>query len=196
MPIPFLKSARIAAIMLSFVVASAMPAAAQGYISPFLGFDFGGNSGCPEITGCEDKRLNWGVGLGALGNVFGFEWEFGYANNFFGEAEGLESSVLTVMGNAMFVPDIGPVRPYALAGLGLIKTNIETLTPGEVLTSDNNNFGWNLGGGLMIFFGDNVGIRGDIRYFHAFQDLDLLGFTIADAKLDFGRAAGAVVFKF
>ena len=46
---------------------------AQGFVSPLIGYDFGGDSGCPEITGCEDKKLNVGVGLGTLGAVFGFE---------------------------------------------------------------------------------------------------------------------------
>jgi hypothetical protein len=48
----------------------------------------------------------------------------------------------------------------------------------------------------MIFFGDHVGIRGDIRYFHTFQDLEFLGFELDGEKLDFGRAAAALVFKF
>jgi opacity protein-like surface antigen len=186
---------RLGVLLIAFILVPAMSARAQGFISPLAGFNFGGDSGCPEITDCEEKRLNAGVTLGVLGSVFGFEEEFAYANNFFGEVPGVSSSVLTVMTNALFVPDIGPVRPYVVAGVGLIKTEIE-LTPESLLTSDNNHFGWNLGGGVMVFFGEHVGIRGDIRYFHAFQDLELLGFELADAKLDFGRAAGALVFKF
>ena len=69
------------------------------------------------MTDCEDKRLNAGVTLGAMGNVFGFEEEFAYAKDFFGSAPGLSSSVLTVMSNVMLIPNVGPVRPYALAGL-------------------------------------------------------------------------------
>jgi hypothetical protein len=48
----------------------------------------------------------------------------------------------------------------------------------------------------MIFAGERIGVRGDIRHFHAFQDLNILGVTIGDTKLDFGRASGALVFKF
>ncbi len=186
---------RLAAIWTLFAMAPVPSAYAQGFISPLIGFNFGGDSGCPEITGCEDKRLNAGVSLGTLGSVFGFEEEFAYASNFFGETPGVSSSVLTVMTNVLFAPDIGPIRPYVVAGVGLIKTEIE-LTPESLLTSNNNHFGWDLGGGVMVFFGEHVGVRGDIRYFHAFQDLDLLGFTLGDTKLDFGRAAGALVLKF
>ena len=180
---------------LLLVAASASEVRAQSFISPLIGYNFGGDSGCPSVTDCEDKGLNFGVGLGRLGSVFGFELDFGYAKDFFGDTPTVDSSVLTVMGNVMLVPNLGPVRPYALVGMGLIKTHVE-LSPESILTSDNNDFGWNLGGGLFIFFGDHVGVRGDIRYFHAFQDLEVLGFDIGDTKLDFGRASAALVLNF
>ena len=77
----------------------------------------------------------------------------------------------------------------------MIKSHIE-LSADDLLESDNNHFGWDVGGGLMIFFGDNVGIRGELRYYHAFQDLDLLGIPLGNTKLDFGRAGAGVVFRF
>jgi opacity protein-like surface antigen len=184
------------ALTLLLSLASASPAPAQNnFVSPFIGFDFGGDSGCPEILDCEDKNVNWGVGVGSLGSVFGAEFEFAYMPSFFGETPGVSSSVLTLMGNAMLAPKFGPVQPYGLAGLGLIKTNTELTLP-AFLESSNNHFGWDVGGGLMIFFSQHVGIRGDIRYFHAFQDLEVLGITLGDTKLDFGRASAAAVFKF
>lgn len=195
-------TARVAVLVAALVSLSVLPAAAQdegaqGFISPLIGFNFGGDSGCPELTDCEDKRVNAGVTLGVLGDVFGFEEEFAYASNFFGETPGVSNSVLTVMTNVMLVPNVGPVRPYAVVGLGLIKTHVE-LSPESVLNADNNHFGWNLGGGLFIFFGDHVGIRGDIRYFHAFKELEVLGIDLGGGgtKLDFGRASAAVVFIF
>jgi opacity protein-like surface antigen len=170
-------------------------ASAQGFISPLIGFDFGGDSGCPEISTCEDKNLNIGVGVGSLGNVIGSELEFGYARDFFGEIPNVSSSVLTLMGNVMLAPRFGPAQPYALVGLGLIKTNVDFSAAGLLETS-NNHFGWDVGGGLMIFFSDNVGIRGDLRYFHAFQDLEVLGIGLGSTKLDFGRAGAGVIFRF
>jgi opacity protein-like surface antigen len=184
-----------AALAALFIAGAASDLRAQSFISPLIGYNFGGDAGCPSVTDCEDKRLNFGVGLGRLGTVFGFEMDFGYAKDFFGDLPGVDSSVLTVMGNVMLVPNLGPVRPYALVGLGLMKTHVE-LTPESILTSDNNDFGWDLGGGLFIFFGEHVGVRGDIRYFHAFQDLEVLGFDIGDTELDFGRASAALVLNF
>lgn len=191
----FVKSLRLACLLLAGVLCGALDARAQGFVSPLIGYNFGGSSGCPAIDDCEDKNLNAGVAIGTMGAFAGFEVEAAYAKNFFGEAPGFESNVLTVMGNVMLVPNLHPFRPYLLTGLGLIRTNVE-LTPSGILDSSNSNFGWDIGGGLMIFFGDHVGIRGDIRYFHAFQDLDILGFSLDGEKLDFGRAAGALVFKF
>ena len=168
---------------------------AQAYIAPFVGYDFGGDSGCAEVADCEEKNLNAGVAFGRMGNIMGTELEFGYAKDFFGDAPGFSSSVLTVMGNLMAVPNLWPVRPYGLVGLGLIKTNVE-LESASLLESDNNHFGWNIGAGLMVLVGDHFGVRGDIRYFHAFQDLELLGFEVDGTKLDFGRASAGLVFKF
>jgi opacity protein-like surface antigen len=180
-------------LALTFLACSA-PARAQSFISPFLGYNFGGDSGCPNISDCQDKRLNAGVGLGITGSVFGFEEEFGYAKNFFGNAPGLDSSVLTVMTNLMLTPNVGPVRPYVLAGLGLLKTHV-SLTPSSILTSDDNNLAWDIGGGLVVMLGGHVGVRGDLRYFHSFQDLTLLGLTLGNSKLDFGRVSGGLVFR-
>jgi opacity protein-like surface antigen len=173
----------------------ASPVRAQGFISPLIGFDFGGDASCPDITGCDDRKVNAGVALGVMGNVFGFEEEFAYAPDFFGTAPGLSSSVLTLTSNAMLVPNVGPIRPYLLAGVGLIKTRVD-FTPSGLLTPDNNNFGWDAGGGVMVSVAPHVRVRGDIRYFHSFQDLDVLGFTVSNSKLDFGRASAALVFTF
>jgi opacity protein-like surface antigen len=193
-----MRPAAIAALALGLTISASRDAAAQGFVSPFIGYNFGGNSGCPEIDDCEDKRLNWGVGFGALGPIVGFEAEFAYADGFFGDNVLFDSSVLTFMGNFMLAPRIGFVQPYGLAGLGLIKTNVDIGSSGSLISNDNNHFGWDVGGGLMVFFGRHVGARADVRYFHAFQNLEILDFDIVDdeEKLDFGRFSGAVVFRF
>jgi opacity protein-like surface antigen len=181
-----------------FLFAGTRPVQAQGFISPFIGYNFGGDAGCPEITNCSDKRTDYGVSFGALGSLVGIEFELGYTPNFFGESSGQTSNVLTFMGNFMLAPKIGPVQPYGLGGIGLIKTKVEGLGA----DSDQNQFGWDIGGGLMVFFGEHVGVRGDVRYFHSFQVLDFVNVAglpalgLGGQKLDYGRAAAAIVFKF
>ena len=169
------------------------PAYAQGFISPLIGYDFGGDSSCPELTGCEEKHRNIGIAVGSLGAVLGTELELASATNFFVSEPDGSSDVLTLMGNVMLAPQFGPVRPYGLVGLGLIRTTIE----GRAFAPDSqNSFGWDVGGGLMIFVTRHVGFRGDVRYFHAFREIRLLGLPLGETRFDFGRAAASVVLKF
>lgn len=188
-----LTAFRTALVVLTLLLPAAVRA--QGFVSPLLGFDFGGDSGCPQIAGCENKKLNVGIGLGTMGRVFGAELDGSYARNFFGTGPGYSSSVLTVMGNVLVGPQLGPVRPYGTVGVGLIKSHVE-LTPAALLDATSDRFGWNIGGGVMIFPTEHVGVRGDIRHFHAFQDLNILGLLPGEATLDFGRAGAALVFRF
>ncbi len=191
-----LRSMLMALAVFTSTIAAPDQARAEGFISPLIGFNFAGDANCPAINGCQDKRLNVGVGLGALGHVFGVEEEFAYAHDFFGSAPNLKSSVLTVMSSAMLSPKIGPVRPYFLLGVGLIKTHVDFTTT-SLLTTDNNNIGWDIGGGVMVSVAPHIGVRGDIRYFHAFQDLGFVGFALGTGtKIDFGRAAAAIDFTF
>ena len=67
--------------------------------------------------------------------------------------------------------NVGPgVRPYASGGIGLLRTNVS----GGDLFDDlsTNELGVNVGAGAHVFFSDNVGMRGDIRYFRSLQDDD------------------------
>jgi len=182
-------------LAIGITIGTATQARAQGFISPLIGYDFGGDAGCPRLNNCQDKKINASVSFGAMGSVFGFEEEVAYAPGFFGDAPGLSSSVLTLMSNVMLVPKIGPVRPYVLAGIGLIKTHVDLTTAGA-LTTDNNHLGWDVGGGLIGLVGGRIGVRGDLRYFHSFQDLTVLGFTLGNSKLNYGRASAGVVLKF
>lgn len=182
-------------LAIGLTLCASSPARAQGFISPLVGYSFSGDAGCPNLTGCQDKRINYSVSLGAMGSVFGFEEEFAYLPDFFGTKVGLSSNVLTLMSNVLLAPKIGPVRPYLEAGIGLVKTHVD-LTTTSLLTTDNNNLGWDFGGGVMIFLGSHFGLRGDLRYIRAFQDLTVQGFTLGSTKLDYARASGGLILKF
>src|SRR5258705_13159527 len=189
--------ARTVILIAFFVVAAATPSRAQGFISPLIGYDFGGNSGCPQISGCEDKRTNVGVALGSMGQILGGELELADAKNFFGSVGTQSSSVITFMGNIMIVPAIGPVHPYVLAGLGLMKTHVE-FTRSDVLSATNNSLAWDVGGGVTVLFTPHFGVRGDIRHFHSAKSFTIpfVGTTPTDENLTFGRASAALVLAF
>jgi hypothetical protein len=123
-----------------FALAAATPSRAQGFVSPFIGYDFGRNSGCPQISNCEDKRTNFGVAIGAMGKLLGFEEKLADAKNFFGSVGTQSSSVITVMSNVMIVPAVGPVHPYLLGGLGLMKTHVDFTTSGTSTRPSRSRF--------------------------------------------------------
>ena len=90
---------------------------------------------CATLRGCEEKHLNVGFSFGKLGKAGGFEEEIAWAKNFFGSTEaGADSNVLTVMSNFMIAPKIGPVRPYGLFGVGLMKAHVD-LNPIAIVRS-------------------------------------------------------------
>jgi opacity protein-like surface antigen len=189
--------ARLVILVALFLVATSIPSRAQGFISPLIGYDFGGNSGCPQISGCEDKRTNVGVAFGTMGRILGFEEEFADAKNFFGSVGTQSSSVITLMSNIMIVPAIGPVHPYLLGGLGLMKAHVD-FTRTDLLSTTNNSLAWDLGGGVTVLFGQHLGVRGDIRHFHSTKEFTIpfIGLTPTTEKLNFGRASAALVLAF
>jgi outer membrane protein with beta-barrel domain len=178
-----------------FVLGTANRAHADGFISPFIGYNFGGDSGCPEVANCDNKTRNIGVAVGSLGSVVGGEFEFNFIDQFFGQTTGVSSNLFTMMGNVMFAPKVGAIQPYVLTGLGLMKTHVEFTTAG-LTSTNNNNLAWDIGGGVIGFFTPHFGVRGDLRYFHSFQDLSVLNLSLSNTKIDYGRVAGAVILKF
>jgi opacity protein-like surface antigen len=190
------RSIVLAVLVTSFIGITAHRALAQGFISPSFGYNFNGDAGCRTALDCKDKNWNFGVAFGALGPVVGFEAEVAYDGEFTGERPDESTSVLTVMGSIMLAPKISIVQPYGQAGIGLIKTDIES--PVTSASETQNQIGWTVGGGLIVYVQKHVGLRGDIRYYHSFQALKLLDVDLArdENKIDFGRAAFSVVLKF
>jgi opacity protein-like surface antigen len=187
-------SRRFGTVLVALVLQVMAPrgAHAQGFLSPLIGYDFGGDSNCPTLRGCEEKHRNIGIAFGTLRAVTGSEIEIAWASNFFNDPAA-SSSVRTMMANGLFAPAFGPVRPYGLMGFGLVRAKIEFPQTKE---ESDRFLGWDIGGGLMVFPSRAIGVRGEIRYFHALQDLELPGISLADKKLDFGRASAGVVFRF
>src|SRR5262245_53552015 len=173
---------------------SVTPARAQGFISPFLGFSFGGDvaARCESLTNCEERRSNWGVAFGTTHGVLGFEEEIGYQKNFFGRTEAGDNSVLTLMSNLMLVVPAGPIRPYAIVGIGLIRPHAKF--DASSLAFDQNALGYDIGGGLNIFFTHGFGLRGDLRHLQTFDDVTLGVFS--NEKLDFWRGSAGLTFRF
>lgn len=179
-------------LALSALVLGAPSAHAQGYISAFLGNNFGGDAGCQSATSCESPASNLGVALGR-GNVVVFEEELLYARDFFGKSATQSTNLITLSSNIVVGPRIGYVRPYGLIGLGFMKARAKLSA--SQLTSSDTNLDWNLGAGLEVA-GKHLGVRGDIRQVHALQNITLPGLPISGLKLDFNRASAGIILRF
>ena len=168
---------------------AASPAGAETLLTGFGGVAFGGSTDTTHGT--------YGGSIGFLGGVVGFELEFATTPDFFGEGEGVfsDNNVLTGMGSLLVVFPPGPVRVYGAAGAGVLKTRVSD-TDG-LFDIDNTDFGINVGGGLLVFFGDHFGLRGDIRYFRDLQDDQPDGdFDIDFGTVSYWRAVGGITLKF
>jgi opacity protein-like surface antigen len=176
---------------------TAAPALADGLVVPFVGFNFGGDSGsnCVGLTTCKQKHTNFGVSFISMGTVFGLEEDISYAKNFFGETPDQANSVFSAMTNLVVGPGVGPVRPYVVGGVGLIRPHVSSLASSVTSFDTNKNaFGYDVGGGVTILFGKRVGVRGDLRNFHTMQNVNLLVFT--GQKLAFWRASAGLALAF
>jgi opacity protein-like surface antigen len=165
---------------------------ADGRITPYIGYNYGGDSSnCVSLRDCEERHANFGISFGSA-NPVGFEADFAYARNFFGATPDGNNSVLTLMTNLVFGIPIGPVQPYVVGGVGLIRPHA-SLNPTQLVAS-KNAFGYDLGFGVTVFFTRGLGVRGDIRRFRTFEDLTL--FVFSGGKLEFSRASAGLTFRY
>lgn len=191
-----MRSLRTATFVLLAVAAGSTPARADGFLVPFLGYNFAGDSSnCQSLTNCEDKHANFGVSIGSGSGIFGFEEDIAWAKDFYGSLPGTDNNVFTAMSNLMVGVFTGPVQPYVLGGIGLVRSHV-SLNP--AVSSSNNALGYDLGGGITVYPSRRVGIRGDLRHLHTFQDVDILklGTLFTGEKLEFWRASAGIAFRF
>ena len=201
-----------AALVLLILGGVAKPASADWLFTPYLGVVFGGSANNFDVNNLShefEQRISFGGGLTWMGaGKLGVEVDYHLAPNFYQITRGtgnvellnLDSSVQTLMANVILGAPIGGtsgpgIRPYAVAGIGLMRASLDS--PSELFDNlSNNELGFNVGGGVHAFFTDNLGLRGDVRYFRGLQkgndggqDLDLEDF-------DFWRATVGMTFRF
>jgi outer membrane protein W len=179
------------------LLCSPAPARADWLLTPFAGVTFGGSA--------ENEHATYGGSIGYMGaGVIGFEVDFGYTPEFFAADNDeldliSDSNVTTLMANLLLGAPMGgdnaSIRPYVSGGAGLLRSNVTDAD--DFFTVANNDFGVNVGAGVMAFFNDHAGIRGDVRYFRSLTDPDEDNeFDIDFGSFDFWRATAGVTFKF
>jgi len=200
-----------AAIAAVACAAAPRPASADWTVTPFVGWNTGGSADVNGSNGSTrtstfEHKIDYGVSVAGMANgAVGMEVDLGYSPNFFAtntNANGFrftnDSNVLTLTGNLIVGVPIGghggSIRPYAVGGVGLIRSNVRDFA-GVFDVRSKNDFGFDVGGGAMGFFNQNVGVRGDIRYFRSFSGSDnITGLGLSN--FNFWRASAGVTFKF
>jgi hypothetical protein len=192
----------IAALVTAALTFAPTPARADGFFIPFFGVNFGGDSGKQFTDAFDTSQFNFGASLGWMGGgVFGFESDFGYSPDFYGKTDAGGSRAITATGSVLLGVPLGGqkgfgVRPYGVLGAGVLNSHSDFSSSG--IDIGDTNFTWSAGGGVMVFFGTKVGLRGDVRYFRTFDDLEILGLPIAQSagKVDFTRGSLGLVLRF
>jgi opacity protein-like surface antigen len=173
---------------------SVAPARADVTLTPFIGSLFKGD--------LPTNRFSYGAGVTfTAGGIFGGEVEGTFTPKF------IEQTTITpevhhanVMGNVIIAIPVGgttgkSVRPYVIGGIGLFRTTAKGDDFFDPITS--NDFAYDLGGGVMAFFSDAIGIRLDLRYYQALRNPDAgAGISFQNGDLNFWRWSVGPSFKF
>ncbi len=172
-------------IVVALLLVAPRETAAEWQFKPFLGVTFapsttyrgdvefaaGLPSGDPEFES-GSANLTFGAAVVLIGDVFGVEGDFSHAPGFF-QAGDLNlvrsSSTQTLTGNLVVaVPrrlSRYTLRPYALAGLGLMRLRSEDLN--LFFPIHETRTAIDFGGGATGFLNERVGVSWELRYFRA-----------------------------
>lgn len=183
------------------------PAAAHAQtdllIVPFIGIKFVGHTsiaiGEPTVG---QKKLTFGASTLILTDQFlGIEADIEQTPQFFGPGlrRTVSSSGLTTLtGNVIVaVPRAitqDSLRPYVVAGLGLMHARLSTQA--GVLDTKSNLLGLDVGGGVIGFVSPRAGARFELRHFKNLTDDAAGAVTIGGTKLSFWRLTAGLVLRY
>ena len=201
-----------AAAVTAACILTPRPASADWTVTPFVGWNTGGSADVSGSNGTTtastfEHKADYGVSLTGMGaGIIGGEIDFGYSPNFFAtntDNNGFQftnsSNVTTLTGNLIVGVPVGghgaQVRPYAVGGVGLIRSNVQDAA-GLFDVTTKNDFGFDVGGGVMGFFTQNVGLRGDVRYFRGFRGSSDNTTGLGLSHFNYWRTSIGVTFKF
>ena len=172
-------------------------------VAPFIGVKFAGrtDSLADLEQGASNARMTLGASVAILSdNILGIEGELGHTPRFFEQSGASDliarSNVTTLMGNVILaVPrrlTQDSLRPYAVAGVGLIRASIDDIN--DLLPVRENLLGLTLGGGAIGRLTNRTSIRIDVRHIRNIKENDpstVIGFAPLN-ELGFWRATVGV----
>jgi opacity protein-like surface antigen len=166
------------------------PAAAETVLTPFAGVAYGGAT--------DRSRPAYGGSIAFIGGTSGFEIELGVVPEFFGDESSSalfnENNVVSAMGSFMLVFPAGGARIYGVAGGGLLRTRLEVLS--SLFDASSNDFGIDVGGGILLDLSPSLGLRGDVRYFRSLSDISIGDLDLDIGSVDYWRITGGLTLRF
>ena len=182
------------------------PASAEWQVRPFIGFTFGGSTTFVDLEkAIGTKNPVIGVAGGWVGEIVGFEADFGRAPGFFQAGEPpadvdlRTSAVTTLTGNVVIalparMAGYG-LRPYFSGGAGLM--HIDTVTQLQAFDIHRTLPALSLGGGVTGFLSNSVGLSWDVRRLNTLRgEGETLGTSLGREQLSFWRATMAVALRY
>lgn len=198
---------RVALLALALLLSAPTWASAEWQIKPFLGLTLGGGTTLVDLENAAgDKKLATGVSGTFLGEVLGIEADVGHTYGFFESGNQdfvLRSGVTTVAGNVVIAMPRRlteyTLRPYVVGGAGLIRARIDYIAPGQggeldTLQIRSHLPALDIGGGVVGFLSDRIGIGWDARYFKSVSRTGN-GLSIGAEQLSFWRVNMALVVR-
>jgi opacity protein-like surface antigen len=193
----------LAAVCVLFPAANAR---ADWLLTPFIGTTFAVDTTflTPDPRAPSNKQWMFG-GSGAWlsDQVFGVEADLGLSPGFF-EADNAEnlvtsSHVTTLSANVLAAAPLAvtrdSLRPYLLAGLGLVHVTLQDQICLAGCPS-SNLLGLQLGGGALGFISDRTGLRFDLRYVRTLSRATDEITRERRSKLSFWRATVGVTLRY
>jgi len=186
----------------------AFPAAGSAQdllLVPFFGAKFGGHTNIVDPASPAEPggatKPTFGVSAVVLGNgVLGVEGDLEHTAHFFERGIGgliAQSNVTTLTGNVVFaVPrqiTQESLRPYVVAGVGLLYVHIQTQA--NIFNTNSSLLGLDVGGGVIGMLSPRAGARFELRHFkNLTQDDEAV--TFGSTRLSFWRLTAGLVLRY
>ena len=179
-------------------------AAADWYITPFLGLAFGGSTTLVDLDqAVGDSKLVVGGSVAQLSDgLLGVELDYALYPRFFqGDAREplIESSrVQTLTGSLMVAAPLSltreSFRPYLVGGLGWM--GVSSLDLLDVIPVERNLLALGVGVGAIGMLGDRAGLRFEVRHFTNLDRDVASGTEFGRARLSFWRATVGATLRY
>jgi hypothetical protein len=185
------------------------PASAQAQadflVIPFIGAKFAGHTSIfdpanPLQPGGGTKITFGGSAAILSDGLLGLEGDFEHTPHFFERGlRGLivQSNVTTLTGNVIIaVPrriTQESLRPYIVSGVGLMHVHQQTL--GNILDTNSNLLGLDIGGGAIGLVSTRAGVRFELRHFKNLSKDDA-AVALGSTRLSFWRLTVGLVLRY